>query len=102
MRSGWKVQQPAHRRQIGDQGGFSLLETIVAAGLLAASLVSVAQLLDRAVQNNLDARAVTMATVLAQQKVEELRSLLWGFDQQGVPVADTSTDTAANPPRAGG
>jgi len=39
---------------------------------------------------------------LAQQKLEELRALTWGFDTQGLPIADTTTDTAANPSRPTG
>lgn len=93
---------PKHVRRLTCEGGFSLIETIVAAGLLAASLVSLAQLLDLAVRNNVDSRAVTYATVLAQQKLEELRALSWGFDAQGLPIGDTGTDTAANPSRPSG
>lgn len=93
---------PKHREAPWCEGGFSLVETTVAAGLLTASLISLAQLLDLAVRNNVDSRAVTYATVLAQQKLEELRALTWGFDTQGLPIADTTTDTAANPSRPTG
>ena len=96
---------PAAPKRLGGlprEGGFSLIETTVAAGLLAASLVSLAQLLDLAVRNNRDARVVTYATLLAEQKLEELRALTWGFDAHGLPNADTSTDTAANPPTSSG
>ena len=101
----WCQGRPAGPKRTGGlerEGGFSLIETTVAAGLLAASLVSLAQLLDLAVRNNVDSRAVTYATVLAQQKLEELRALTWGFDAQGLPIGDTATDTAANPPQASG
>ena len=97
-----RLVPPKHRDGLGCEGGFSLVETMVAAGLLAASLISLAQLLDLAVRNNVDSRAVTYATVLAQQKLEELRALTWGFDTQGLPIGDTTTDTAANPSRSNG
>jgi hypothetical protein len=40
--------------------------------------------------------------VLAQQKVEQLRALTWGFDMFGVPLSDTTTDTAVSPERPTG
>ena len=33
--------------------------------------------------------------MLAQQKMEQLRGLTWGFDTVGLPVSDYSTDTTA-------
>ena len=93
---------PKHLERLRGERGFSLVETTVAAGLLAASLISLAQLLDLAVRNNVDSRAVTFATVLAEQKLEELRALAWGFDTQGLPIGDMTTDTAANPSRPSG
>lgn len=77
--------------------GFSLVEVIVAACLLAVALCTLAQLFVIGIQSNLDARRMTEATVLAQQKLEELRSLAWGIDEHGIPVTDTTSDTAADP-----
>jgi hypothetical protein len=47
------------------------------------------------VANNRSARAGSYATVLAQQKMEQLRGLTWAFDLLGSPITDTTTDTAA-------
>ena len=33
-------------------------------------------------------RNTTYAAVLAEQKIEELRALAWGFDTQGLPISD--------------
>src|SRR5436190_20085380 len=85
-----------------DEGGFSLIETMVAAGLLAASLVALAQLSALAVRSNLESRSATYATVLAQQKLEQLQALTFGYDLQGLPIADTTTDTAVTPERPTG
>jgi prepilin-type N-terminal cleavage/methylation domain-containing protein len=82
--------------------GFSLVEVIVATGILVVALVSLAQLFTIAVGANLASRGTTDATVLAQQKIEELRALTWGFDAQGMPVSDTSTDTTVSPEQPSG
>ena len=76
--------------------GFSLLEAIIAAGLLAGALAALGQMLAIAVATHRSARAGSDATVLAQQKMEQLRGLTWGFDVSGFPIVDTATDTAAS------
>jgi prepilin-type N-terminal cleavage/methylation domain-containing protein len=77
--------------------GFSLLEVLVATALLASALVSLAQLFAMATKSNIGSRNTTYAAVLAQQKLEELRSLAWGFDQSGLPISDITTDTTQTP-----
>jgi hypothetical protein len=70
------------------------VETIVATGLLATALVALAQLLAIGTQTNAVARHGTLTTILAQQKMEQLRGLAWGFDASGLPFSDVSTNTA--------
>src|SRR2546421_1418731 len=77
--------------------GFSLLEVMVATALLATALVSLAQLFVMSTRSNIGSRNTTYAAVLAQQKLEELRSLAWGFDQSGLPISDITTDTTKTP-----
>ena len=77
--------------------GFSLLEVMVATAMLATALVSLAQLFALSTRSNIGSRNMTYAAVLAQQKIEELRSLAWGFDQVGLPISDFSTDTTVTP-----
>ena len=79
------------------ESGFSLVEVIVATGILAVSLISLAQLFAVATQANSAARAGTFSAVLAQQKVEQLRGLTWGFDTLGLPLSDTTTNTTVYP-----
>lgn len=64
-------------QHVPDERGFSLLEALIATGILAVSLVSLADLFGLAIRSNLAARSTTTATVLAQQKLEELRALSW-------------------------
>jgi type II secretory pathway pseudopilin PulG len=56
------------------EGGFSLIEVLVAAGLLVGSLAALAFVFVFATRANADAQHTTYATVLAMQKMEELRA----------------------------
>jgi type II secretory pathway pseudopilin PulG len=85
----------AQRRFPRDEDGFSLIEMIVATGLLAGAVATLGQLFAIAVANNVSSRSGSYATVLAAQKMEQLRGLAWGFDLSGLPVADLTSDTAA-------
>ncbi len=84
------------------EGGFSLVEVVVATALLAVGLVSLAQLFAVATSNNTRARSATFAAILAEQKMEQLRALTWGFDPIGLPLSDVSTDTASATDTTGG
>jgi len=75
--------------------GFSLIEVIFATGLMATAVVALAQMFTISVQNNHNARTGSYATTLAEQKMEQLRGLTFGFDTIGLPLTDTATDTAA-------
>jgi type II secretory pathway pseudopilin PulG len=79
------------------EAGFSLAEVMVATGLLATALVAVAQLFAISTSANTSSRNTTFATVLAEQKLEQLRALTWGFDPLGLPVSDITTNTAVTP-----
>ncbi len=52
----------------------SVIEAMIATGLLATALVVLSQLLTGAVTSNIAAGKATVAIVLASQKIEELRS----------------------------
>jgi type II secretory pathway pseudopilin PulG len=77
--------------------GFTLVETMVAVGLLATALVTLAQLFAISTRSNIASRSTTYATVLAEQKLEELRGLTWGFDSDNLPMSDTTSNTAVLP-----
>jgi prepilin-type N-terminal cleavage/methylation domain-containing protein len=82
-----------------DSSGFSLIEVMVASAILACAVLSVAQLVAAATGSTAGARGVSEATLLAWQKIDQLRSLAFAFDDTGQPVTDVSTDTAAQPER---
>lgn len=79
--------------------GFSLVEVVVSLGLLTVVSLSVAQLFAVSTRANFVAKGRTSATALAEQKMEQIRSLTWGFDPDGLglPVSDTTTNLAVFP-----
>jgi hypothetical protein len=79
-----------------------LLEVLIATTILTAAVVSLAQLFAIATRANSSAREATYASVLARQKMEQLRGLAWGFDPQGLPFSDLSTDITVTPERPNG
>ena len=84
------------------EAGFSIVEVMVATGLLASALVALAQLFAIATTTNAAARSSTLTMMLAEQKIEQLRALQYTFDRAGLPVQDTLTDLAVYPPAATG
>jgi type II secretory pathway pseudopilin PulG len=89
-------------RSLAAEGGFSLVEVLVAAAILMTGLIAVAQMFVVSTNQNMDARRVTMTAVLAQQKIEQLRALAWGFDEFGLPVSDFGSDITVTPPAPSG
>jgi hypothetical protein len=78
------------------------VETLVAVSLMATAIVTLAQLFALSTRTNVSSHYTTYAAVLAEQKMEELRALSWGFDTQGLPVSDTSTNTTVTPEQSTG
>jgi type II secretory pathway pseudopilin PulG len=70
-----------------EESGFSLIETIVATALLATSIAALGQLFAIAIVNTSGARDTTFATVLAADKMEQLRSLTYAASPASVPVS---------------
>jgi prepilin-type N-terminal cleavage/methylation domain-containing protein len=84
------------------QRGFSLVEAIIAVSIVVVALVPLAQLAATAVRNGFMARTRTTTTILAEQKMEELRALPWGalgatgkgvdyLDDSGAPICPGAT-----------
>jgi len=81
----------------GNHRGFSLLEVLFALAVLSVALAGLAHLFTIATRANASARATTYAVVLAQQKMEQLRGLAYGFDTSGNAVTDLDTDVSVQP-----
>jgi len=86
----------------GDERGFSLVEVLAASVILMTGLIAVAQMFVISTNANMAARRVTSTAVLAQQKIEQLRGLTWGYDDFGLPTSDFSSNIAVSPPTPGG
>ena len=77
--------------------GSTLVEVLVATLVMVTGVLAMAQLISTATANNLVARHSTVATILAEQKLEQLRGLAWGIDAAGALVSDLTTDTTTVP-----
>ena len=79
---------------------------MVSLGILAFASLSIAQLFAVATNANYSSKSQTSTSLLAVQKMEQLKSLTWGFDQSsanmGLPVSDTTTDLSQPSPTGGG
>src|SRR3954467_14518141 len=62
---------------------------------MATAVVALAQMFTISVKNNQNARTGSYAVTLAEQKMEQLRGLAYGFDTIGLPVTDTTTSTTS-------
>ena len=82
-------------RRIESACGFSLIEVMVASAILGCAVLSIAQLGAAATRSTAAARGVSEATLLAWQKIDQLRALAWTFDDSGGPVDDA--ELAASP-----
>ena len=85
------------KSRFADQSGFSLIEVLVASLILTTGVIALAELFIISTSANRVARVTTSTMVLAQQKMEQLRGMAWGFDVLGLPLSDTSTDISAVP-----
>jgi type II secretory pathway pseudopilin PulG len=90
------LEEFKHSRRSGESGT-TLVEVLVATLILISGVLTMAQMFTISTKSNMSSRRTTLTTVLAEQKLEQLRALTWGFDPQGLPVSDFSTDTAVEP-----
>jgi prepilin-type N-terminal cleavage/methylation domain-containing protein len=78
------------------QRGFSLVETIVATSLLAVALATLAQFVDAGVQSGVAARARGATTLMAEQKMEQIRALPWAAIAAMPPEVTDYLDAAGD------
>lgn len=89
-------------RRISAPRGFALVEALMAAALLGTALAGTAQLLIWSRRAVWTSGAEVMSTVLAVQKIEQLRALTWHVDGDGLAVSDVTTTLATDPPSDAG
>ena len=89
------------KSRFSNEAGFSLMEVLIAMGVMTVGLVALAQLFAVSTTANHASKTTTFAVMLAQQKMEQLRGLTWGFDTVGLPISDVSTNSSVVPQAAG-
>ncbi len=90
------------KSRFSDASGFTLIEVLVSSAVFITGVVALAQLFLISTMANRAARSTTSTMVMAQQKMEQLRGLAWGFDVLGLPLSDTTTDISVVPSGNGG
>ena len=85
-----------------DSRGFTLLEVVIALGILCVGVLMVAQLLGTGAEGVALSRAQTMTVTLASARLEQLAALTFVFDDAGLRVTDMATDLSARNPGPGG
>jgi prepilin-type N-terminal cleavage/methylation domain-containing protein len=82
------------RRALDTRNGFTLIEVVIALGLMLTVSIGVAQLFAMAVRSGAAAREQTASTILAAAKLEQLRSLTWSYDATAATPVPRSDSTA--------
>jgi prepilin-type N-terminal cleavage/methylation domain-containing protein len=82
--------------------GFTLVEVLIALGILAVAALSSAQLIVITCSAIQVARLQTSTVALSSSRMEQLRALTWGFDSNGLPTGDSSTNLSVEPPASDG
>ena len=85
-----------------DSVGFALLEVLITAGLVIAVAAGASHILAIAVRASHGARVRTIASMLAAEKIEQLRSLAWSHVTTSDPAisisfSDFTTDLSNDP-----
>ena len=75
---------------------------MIATFLLATGVLATAQMFILATKSNASAQRSTFTSALAQEKMEQLKGLTWGYDNVGLPIQDYSTDISVDPPVGNG
>ena len=98
-----RTTQPSFLSDFGADG-FSLVEVLIAIGILMTAAAAIPQLFTAATRANVEAGATTWATTLAAQKLEELeaRSSLEAAAGESIDYLDQwgELDAPGSPPRA--
>jgi type II secretory pathway pseudopilin PulG len=78
--------------------GFTFVEVVVALAVLITAIAGVGFLLLQGARLAAHDRRAPVAMAAAAAKLEQLRGLVWTFDDLGVARSDLSSDTSADPP----
>jgi len=70
--------------------------------LMVTGVIATAQMFVLATRGNMSAQRGTFTATLAQEKMEQLRGLTWGYDPVGLPITDLASNISVDPPTANG
>jgi len=82
-------RRPRPRNARGDRSGFTLLEVMVALGILAGALLAVSEIVSASLRNHVRARNLEVATLLARGKMAELED---HFEAKGFRQTEESDE----------
>ena len=82
------------KSNINSESGFTLIELLIAAVIITGGMVTMASFLGSLVTKNSSNERKTMATVMAQQKIEDLRNDALKTDLTTSTVTETITTNA--------
>jgi hypothetical protein len=85
-----------------NRAGFALLEVLIASGLIATIAAGISILAAMALHASRESRTRTIATTIAAEKIEQLRSLAWSHVTTSGPAismsySDVTTDLSNDP-----
>ena len=84
--------------RMGNDRGFSLIETLVAIGLVTGAVAALAQIAAASAHTNAAARYRTLASLIAQTQIEDLRAEASLADGDTVQQVDASGRVACSTP----
>ena len=87
LAAGW-LQRAAGMTQPSSASGFTLVETLIATGVLVTAIAGLAQLFALSVRFTRDSAQFGAALVAAQDKLESLRALRFSYDDNGALLTD--------------
>jgi hypothetical protein len=90
------------RNRIATSSGFTLVEALIGASIVVVGVFTLIQVLLLSARGNVGARNGTFTSLLASEKMEQLRALTWGFDAAGIPASDVASDLTGSPERPSG
>jgi Tfp pilus assembly protein PilV len=90
-----RARRPLHARGAAPDGGFTLIEALIATALLGFSLIVMFGFHNQAVRSNMHARKMTDCTYLAQLQMERLMSLPWTNTARHADLQNNATDSTS-------
>jgi hypothetical protein len=96
------VPSPTAGGRLAASRGVMLAEVLIATAVLVAAGAASVQLTTTSMRGLWVAGVETAAVIAAEQKLQQLRGLLWTIDAAGAALSDDSSRLSVDPPDASG